>query len=210
MPSQTFAFEPKGQRRLEISWAPFWKNITVKHDGKTIGTMADQKELKAGREFGLPDGSRIHVQLITTAFSVDLRVLRNGEPLPGSNADPAVRHQAAYGIIYCVAGLNLVLGLVAAVFQVRFLYQIGLNEYSILFGALFAILGHSTRKGSLLALILAIGLFALDSLSGFYFAISQGYTPSTAGLVARGFLLLPMLQGILAMRELKIRKVISG
>lgn len=209
MPSQTFAFEPKGPRCLEISWAAFWKNITVKFNGNVVGTMADQKELKAGREFDLPDGSRIHVQLITTVLSVDLRVLRNGQPLPGSNADPSVRHQAAYTIIYFIAGLNIVLGIIAVLTQSLFLYQIGISEISILYGALFAALGYFTRRGSLIALILAIVLFAVDGLTGVFSAVSQGYNPSTPGVIGRIFLIWPMIQGISAMRELKIKNLFS-
>ena len=209
MPSQTFSFEPKGPRLLEVSWGAFWKNITVKYDGKLIGSMADQKELKAGREFDLPDGSRVHIQLLTSAFSVEMRVLRNGKPLPGSSADPAVRHQAAYNIIFFIAGLNVVLGVIAVLARSKFLYQIGISEISILFGALFGALGYFTRKGSILALWLAIILFAADGLLGIVSATTQGYNPSTAGMISRIFLLLPMIQGISAMREMKVTKLFS-
>lgn len=209
MPSQTFAFEPKGPRCLEISWGAFWKNVSVKFEGKEVGTFADQKDLKAGKEFDLPDGSRIHVQLITSAFSVEMRVLRNGQPLPGSSSDPAVRHQAAYGIIFFIAGLNVLLGIIALIAQSSFLSKIGISEASILFGIIFAALGHYTRRGSILALILAILLFALDGLIGFSSAIAQGYSPSTAGILGRIFLLLPMIQGVPAMREMQIKKIFS-
>ncbi len=203
MPSQTYAIEPKGPRRLEISWGAFWKNVTVKFDGKEIGTFADQKEFKAGKEFPLPDGSRVHFQLVTSTLSVDIKVLRNGQPLPGSSADPAMRHQTAYAIIYFIAGLNVGLGLIAIFTNSQFLHQIGISEYSILYGAVFAALGYFTQIGSFWALIAATVLFAADTLTGIFSTVSQGYNPSTANIIGRIFLLWPMLQGIPAMWEMQ-------
>ena len=57
MPTQRYALESGGDKRLEVSWKGFWKNLTVKLDGNVIGTVAGQKELKAGQGFELPDGS---------------------------------------------------------------------------------------------------------------------------------------------------------
>jgi hypothetical protein len=37
----------------------------------------------------------------------------NGQPIPGSASDPQTKVKNAYGMVYFVAGLNLVLGLVS-------------------------------------------------------------------------------------------------
>jgi len=61
MPKQAFAFERDGPKRLEVSWKGRWKNVTVQLDGAPIGTVPGQKELSAGQEFQLPDGSTLTV-----------------------------------------------------------------------------------------------------------------------------------------------------
>src|SRR5690349_9384101 len=91
MPKQTFALEAGGEKRLEVSWGGMFKNTTVSLDGNSIGVIPDQKALLAGQEFRLPDGSTIKVQLVRSFISTELRVFRNGQPLPGSASDPLTR-----------------------------------------------------------------------------------------------------------------------
>ncbi len=156
MPKQSYALEAGGEKRLEISWTPFWKDITVSLDGNSIGTIPNQKALTTGQEFRLPDGSALKVQLVNRVTSTELQVLRNGQPLPGSASDPQTRLKYAYWVVYFVAGLNLVLGLISFLFNVEFLQQIGIGFGSILFGLVFLALGFFTQRKSMVALILAI------------------------------------------------------
>lgn len=202
MPKQQYALEPNGPKRLEISWDAFWKNLTVRLDGNTIGAVADQKALKAGQDFLLPDNSVLHIQLVQKFFSTELQVLRNGTPIPGSVSDPVQRLKTAYGIVFFVAGLNIVLGLIAALFQVEFLQMLGIGWGSVVFGMLFLILGFLTMRRSMVALIIAIIIFALDGILGLLFAIQQGGSP-TFGVIARVILLIPMIQGVGAIQTLK-------
>jgi hypothetical protein len=46
-----YALEPGGPEQLELTWGGGWKNLTVSVDGKSVGIVADPKELKTGREF---------------------------------------------------------------------------------------------------------------------------------------------------------------
>lgn len=105
-------------------------------------------------------------------------------------------------MVYFVAGLNIVLGLAAALFNVEFLQQIGIGFGSILFGLVFLALGFFVQRRSAAALILAIVVFALDGVLGLYLAASQGYNPGSGGIVARVFLLIPMVQGLGAIKTL--------
>jgi hypothetical protein len=203
MPKQSFALETGGEKRLEISWKGIYKDITVLLDGNSVGIIPDQKALSAGQEFRLIDGSTIKVQLVKTFMSTDLRVLRNGQPVPGSASDPQTKLKNAYIMVYFIAGLNLVLGITSFLFNVEFLQQIGIGFGSILFGLVFLVLGFFVQQKSTVALILAMVVFALDGILGVFLATSQGYNPGAGGIIARIFLIIPMFQGIGAIKALK-------
>ncbi|MFN2110692.1 MAG: hypothetical protein ACK2UI_13590 [Anaerolineae bacterium] len=202
MAKLTYALEPGGSKRLEISWKGMYKDFMVKLDDEVIGELSGQKELKAGRQFALPDGSSLSVQLVQKLYSAELQILRNGQPLPGSSSDPENRLKNAYGMVFFVAGLNLFLGLIAWLFQVEFLQDIGIGFYSIIFGLVFLVLGFFVKRRSALALILAIAIFALDALLG----LLAGGASYATGLVVRVILIIPMVQGVGAIRALKQRE----
>ena len=92
--------------------------------------------------------------------------------------------------------MNICLGLISFLFNVELLQQIGIGFGSILFGLVFLALGFFVQRKSSVALILAIVIFALDGIVGVFLAASQGYNPSSGGIVARIFLLMPMVQGL--------------
>jgi hypothetical protein len=196
MPSQAYALEENGSRQLKISWKPFWKNITIQLDGEAIVTIPGQKQLAAGQEFRLPDGSMLKVQLAKTFTGYELRVLRNGQPLAGSASDPEARLKTAYNVVFFVAGLNIVLGLVAWAFQVAFLQSMGIGLVSAIFGAGFLVLGYLIRHKSMAALVIAIAVFTLDGILG----IVLFGAPWNIGRIA---LLVPMIQGVGAVRAIK-------
>ena len=151
MPSAKYALEKDGPKRIEVSWKGMWKEFTVRFDGRKVGTIADSKELKAGRVFLLPDGSGLKVQLVQRFIQPELQLLRNGRPLPGSASDPEARLKLAYGMVLFVGGLNVVLGLVAELGQVAFLQGIGLGIGSIIFGLLFIGLALLVKRRSAVA-----------------------------------------------------------
>ncbi len=205
MPKQTYALEPDGQRRIEVSWKGIWKNISVSLDGQILGVIPDQKALAAGQEFPLADGSSIKVQLVGKLYSTELRVLRNGQPLPGSASDPLTRVKTAYGLIYFVAGLNFLLGILALA-GVEFFQQLGFGVISLIAGVIFLMLGFFTQHLSSIALIMVIVLLALDGILGLIFAAVAGSSSTVGGLFARIILIIPMIQGIGAIQQVKQKK----
>ena len=106
IPKQSYSLEEKGPKRLEVSWKGIWKKFTVTLDGNVIGTMEGQKEINKGREYPLPDGSLLKVQLVQKLAAVELQVLRNGKPLPGSASDPEQRFKTAYQIIFFISQIQ--------------------------------------------------------------------------------------------------------
>lgn len=204
MAKQSFGFEAGEEKRLDISWKGLYSNVEIWFDGKLLDTIYDSKKLSTGQEYRLNDGSTINVRLVSKVFaSPELQVLRNGRPLPGSASDPQTKFKTAYGMVYFVAGLNIVLGLISFLFKVGLLQQIGIGFGSILFGLVFLALGFFVQRKSSVALILAVVIFALDGILGAFLAASQGYNPSGGGIVARIFLIVPMVQGLGAIKALK-------
>lgn len=203
MPKQLYALEPGGPKRLEISWKGLWKDFTVKVDEQRVGTLDGLNVIKEGQQFTLPDGSVLNVRLVQKFPGSELQILRDGQPLPGSASDPETRFKNAYGMVFFIAGFNLVLGLLAVVFEVEFLQAVGIGFYSIIFGLIFLALGFFTRMKSQAALIAAIVIFALDAILGLVFSVMAGATPGATGLIVRGLLIIPMFQGVPAIRALK-------
>jgi lysylphosphatidylglycerol synthetase-like protein (DUF2156 family) len=201
MQKQSFAFERNGPRRLEIGWRAFWKDITVWLDGQVIGTFDGQKELKAGKEFPLPDGSKLHIQLVQKLTLIELRVLRDGQPLPGTGSDPAVRIKTAGFLLYFVAAVNLVLGAVG-LFGVEFLQELGIGWVNLVYGLVFLVLAFFTMKRSLVAIILAVAIYALDGLAGFCITTLSGGL-AVPSLLFHFFMLIGIIPGIGAIRDLK-------
>ena len=208
MPKQQLALDPGGPKRLVISWKGMWKSLTVSLDGRELGVIPDKATLKAGQDFPLPDGSLLHVQLLQKPFQVELQVLRNGQPLPGSASDPGGKLKLAYGVIFFVAALNILLGVVAETTGSDIMKTIGLGIQSVIVGAVFLLLGVFVVKRSLAALVIAIVLFAVDAVATFVLVISAGGQPAIGGIVMRVFLLYGMAQGIPAIRALKMADLV--
>ena len=146
MPAKQLALEKGGPLRLEVEWQGNFKDFEVRLDGALLGSFADKKALSEGQVFTLQDGSRLEVKLQTTALLPELSLTRDGAPLPGSDADPEQRVTAAANMIFFVAGLNALLGLVAAAFDVEVLKALGLGLGSLVVGAIYGALGYLVKE----------------------------------------------------------------
>jgi hypothetical protein len=205
MPSQRYALREGGPPRLEMEWRGTYRDLVVRYDGELVGTVPDRRALVEGQSLRLPDGSMLHVQLVRRFGWTELQVQRAGQPLPGSAQDPAARQRAGYGAVFLVAGLNVLLGLLGALFRAKLLASLGIGLYSIALGAVFFLLGLLTMRGSLVALIAAIAIFALDAVLGTVVNAAQEPVASLSGLAARAFLIVPMARAVPAMRALQRR-----
>ncbi len=201
--SRKFSIAEGEPPRLELSWRGIWKDIDVRLDGRTLGTIPDQRSLKQGREFSMPDGSTLRVQLKTGFGSAELLVLRNGHPLPGSGSDPAVKLKLAAGVVWFIAGLNILLGLITVLGQVEMLTNLGIGWANVAEGALYGILAHFTWRRSMIALAIAVGLFGLDTVFWLVTMVGSGARPGMGGVFMRIFLFMPMVQGFSAIKALK-------
>jgi hypothetical protein len=201
MPKKTFALGPSSN--VDVEWRGIWKDFTVRVDGRELGRMNGQKELARGGAWQLEDGSTLQIVLDTGFGGAGLKVSRNGVPLPGSADDPKTAMKSAAGVVFFIAGLNLVLGLVAELGQVEMLLGLGLGWIAVGFGAVFAGLGVATHRGSRVALWIAIVLFAADGALGLYGVMDAGGTPPIGGLIFRVFIIVAMVKAAMSASQPK-------
>lgn len=185
---------------VEVQWRGMWKDFTVRVDGREIGRADGQAELKQGRQWTLPDGSTLAIVLEVGFAGGGLKLSRNGVPLPGSPDDPKTALKSGAGVLFLIAGLNVVLGVAAELGRVEFLLAMGLGWITAGFGAVFAALGLATLRGFVAALWIGIVLFALDGAYGLFTVFEAGGTPPVGGLVFRVFLLAAMVKTAMAGR----------
>lgn len=202
MPSQTFALEPNGPKRLTLSWGAFWKNFTVSLDGQQIGALTSD-ELKAGKDVPLPDGSTLFVHLKQGFGNAGLELSRNGKPLPGAANDPAAMVKGAGYLLYFLAALNALLGAGAIAFRVQVLLDADIGVGSIILGFIFGVCGFFTLQRSLVALIIATALYAIDGVATLAMAVAAGGQPGVGGVIMRIFFIVVLVRGVTGIRTLK-------
>jgi hypothetical protein len=108
------------------------------------------------------------------------------------------RYRNAYFALYVIGGLTMLLGLVTALARVAVLPQVFAIE-----GAVLIVFGYFTMRGSLLALAIATGLYAIDGV----LTVAAG---SYQGIIVRVLILFFLIQGLMALRELKRRQAVAA
>jgi hypothetical protein len=213
-----YALERGGGKSLEISTGTFiWQKKTeVRLNGNLIGSFPSQKELAEGKLLPLPDGTTLRIQFVQSFFSLGFRVLRNDKPLPGSYSDPtAIKFGESVSIIYLIASIKIVLGFLAINFQVEFLQTLGFGMFSVAIGFILLVLGFFTQRRFLIALIIALIIYGLESTLLLFGAFISALVRSNVGLILMGmslpiavftvriFLLWWMGKGVGAINKLK-------
>jgi hypothetical protein len=196
--TKRFALEPGGAPRLEITWRYGFKDVVIKIDGLEIGRVNDPGELKLGRDFALADGSTLRVQLVSKFHSRELLVLRNGEPLPGSSSHPQTIQRAAYGILYTIAAFTAIFGVLAVSSGDEKFGGVAGGIGMLVEAAIYALLAWRVSRRSLIALYIALVLFAADTV----FSLAQ---PGVHGLIVRVLVFIALIRGIPAIKELRMR-----
>lgn len=202
-----YPIEPNGPKRLEILWDSSRKNTTITFDDSLVDVISSKQELKDGQSFKLRDGSKLTVQLVGSSFFDlwELRVLRNGRPVPGSPSDPLRRIKEAYRVVLALAGFDIVLGLLAVLLKSTLLQGLGLGRPAIVCGAILLVLGVVIRElRSKTAVSLAVVVVAIDIVLGYVLVARSGPVDQSGAelLFARFLLIIPILQGHWAIDQL--------
>ena len=202
MPTQRYPLRRGEPKRVEVSWPAFsFNNVTIRLDGNVIGTVPTKQELKTGREFPLGDGTVLHVQLVRGFLNTHVRVLRNGQPLPGSPSDPFQILKTTYGVIFFIGGLNVVVGIVLALLQGSGLQTTGIA--TIIGGLIFVLLGFFVRLRSSIALGIAVTLQVLNMLAWLITVVSSGGGGLSGSIALQIVFLIIMIRGFSAIREIR-------
>lgn len=109
------------------------------------------------------------------------------------------RVRYAYIALYIVGGLTVLLGLIAELGRIDALLQVlGSGWLVAVEGLVMVALGYFTMRGSLIALGIAIAVYAID-------AIASLLIGAISGLWIRLLVLALLIRGFLALRELRRR-----
>jgi len=207
MPTKKYPLERGGKPRLELTWKLGWSDFEIKLDGQQIGHIDGKaRELKAGREFRLPDGRQLRIQFVQKLTAAELQVLLDGEPLPGSGSDPEQQLKGAYGVMYFVAVASCIAGLLGAL-GVELMVRMGFNVVAVFIGVVFAGLAWAVQTyRSAVALGIGIALFAIDGVLGLITMVGAGSSAGAGGIVVKVLFIVVMARGFAAIRALRGRE----
>jgi hypothetical protein len=208
IPPRHYTIQSGGTRELYLSWdAMTWKNFEVRLDGKQISRMENgARELGGdGREFTLPGGGRLRIQLKRNFLLKDVHVHVNGQPIPNTPADPDVKVRRAANALFFIGAFDVILGLIAAQSANPALTSLGFGWTTVAIGIVLFSLALLVRKASLPALAMAVVLYLLDTLLGVYITNQSGLEIETGIVVARLLLLVSMIPAIPAIRSVNAK-----
>lgn len=204
MPGKRFALEPGGPRMLELTWEQDWYNLRILFQGQAVGSVPDRATLAAGQAFPLPDGSRLFLQLSEGRWGNTLHLLRDGKPLPGSADDPAWKFMRACIAMWVAAGICLLVGGFTLSLGLGLLLPLESGGLVLLTGMAYGALGiwawQHSREAFWGALLIGIG-GVMREVARLALA---GAMPSVALLLVHGILLVWVVRGLRAMKEMTL------
>lgn len=196
MPKKKFAVEEGAPKRLEVEWSGQFDTTTFRWDGATLSEH-DGFEMTEGVTLSLPEGFTVEAMAVRgggfwPGSKVKRLTLRfpDGSPVPGSDEDPREASRQAGYLLYFIAGLNALCGVIAIVTGADALAAAEIGVGQMCAGVLYGVLGLFTMRGSRVALAIAMGLYAVDGIATLAMSVGGGGSPSVFGLFIRiGFLI---------------------
>jgi hypothetical protein len=161
---RNYALERGGPKRLHLRWRFRHRGFQVTLDQGPAWTI-ERPSLLAGTTLVLPDGSSLHVRWVKRRwYSIgmrdELRVERDGVPVPGSDGDPRVIGRQVGGLLLVLALLRLLLFAIALPSTRAPSNLIGL----VLEGGAVLVLGVLAWSGVRTAALIAAVLFGLEAV----------------------------------------------
>jgi len=197
-----YALEKGGPKRLELLWNVKPTECKIHLDGKEIGSFNDPERLKAGEEFSLDDGTCLKVQLTGRSKLFPYQIMKDGLPLSSELPGPAQRLKSTYQIMFIIAAVNLMAGLTSFRLHTSFIYFSQNRWILVAAGVIFLVLALLVMRKSKIALAIAAGLFALDTIVFLFYTILPLWGRILI-FIFRLLLLFLMMQGFGAIYELK-------
>ena len=187
MARRRYALERGGPRRLEVRWRWRRRDMEVLLDGARVAGPFDRAAFERGATFMLPDATTLTVRWVKPAWwtfsaGAELRVERQGVPVPRSDGDPhvigrrAARVVGAFGMLTFLFAVGWRFFAKPGVAQPGALLGVAAEGLLLLFLALLGLFG--LRFPILVAAI----LFGLNALAAVGFGLQEGSVPSPIGL----------------------------
>ncbi|MFB1481011.1 hypothetical protein [Corallococcus sp. RDP092CA] len=193
---------------LKLQWRADYRDLEVELEGQRVGSVEDPLQLEQGVEFKLPDASALHVQLVHV-MTPELRVLRNGVPLPDTATDPIRRVRTGTLMLYGLASFITASAMVSFVIARNPVKQLRVVVFNLLFGGVLAALGFFMFKRSRAAPLVAILIYSVDSLFGVYATVMSPRSSGLSvlwGLAFRAIVFGGLIRGFLGASELARRE----
>lgn len=164
MPHKIYFLNTEKKEKLDLYWKGSFKDFTVKLDNNELGVIKTRKELKEGREFITGHNKKLEIRLFMQfgIFPV-IEILFNDNPVPGTMTDPKKQLNDIFYFVLVIAVLYILSGLAGLIFDIEAFSDHGIGLNSIIYGALFIMMGLIINKRhSMFALIAVISLIGLD------------------------------------------------
>jgi hypothetical protein len=140
-----------------VSWEGAFRDVHVLLDGTDVGPVDGAKIKRGGAEVTLPDGTKLAVRV---RGLLGIEILRDGEPLPGSDLDPKRVLRNAAILVWVLAVIDGAWDAARAARGMPLLAQGG-HAALLALDAIFFLLGFATFFGLRVALGIGIAAFVL-------------------------------------------------
>ena len=198
MPTKTYYLDAARTDAVTASWGWFFRDFRLDYHGQELGRTTTAQELKAGREFVLPDGRRLSVRLQQKFGAQGLDFQLDDQPVAGTVNDPHTQVSTGFAAILFIAGFNVLAALVVMAIGSEVLAQMGLGWGALVEGLLYAGLAWLGKyRLSAAAFYVALALVVLDGV------FNLGSGQPTAGIVVRVFLGIAIYRAAAAARQLR-------
>lgn len=95
----------QGNETIVLEWHDDWRQLSIRKDGKLIGSVPGKAELLGGRRFTLPDGKTLMVVLADYGLEV---WYEGRELVSGTKSGALDGFGSAYNAMIVAGGINLV------------------------------------------------------------------------------------------------------
>jgi hypothetical protein len=200
MPKKEYYLDSDKTERLDTEWKGYYKNFRVVYNGNEILQFENKKALVNGGEYKIDENRLLSVRLVKKKLTgvENLEILINSEPIKGSSTDPFEIVKGVWVLLYVLAGLNFILGLISELFSIEFLLNLGMGIGTIIVGLIYGLLGLLIKtKNSMIALIISILLLSADLI------LSIVYITSSSGYIVKLFFIIMLSRGIGALKQIK-------
>ncbi len=207
MAVKTYYTDKDKKNSIAVNCKAFWKNTEVLYNGKHLGTIKNQKELKKGQNFEIEEGKTLYICL-TKGISPALDLKINGKTLDGSANDPKKIVKDCFAISIGLGALSLAIGLISYIFNIELLLERGIGIEAAIIGGVLILLAFGIKEKYIVALGLVVALIILDIAATFYFSLQPGMRPPTVAIIFKVFIVLHLFKGFKAIKELANKREI--